>query len=223
MTRPIRVAILENHQSIVDGYHYRLPPPEFEVAGSADVYENFAYVLAQQPIDMALMDVRVPWRRTNPNPYPILKVVPELVAAFPEMALLVISAYLEPTLLMGVIEAGASGFIHKDDSAFVRELPHVIKSIVAGGGVYFSPRARDMWLQRQARGPERGLTNRQLEALLVSAGNPNATTQEVASQMQIEPSTLRNLLSRAYLRLGVSNRMAAVVKAKELGLISVPE
>lgn len=223
MTRSIRVAILENHQSVVDGYHYRLPPPEFEIVGEADVYENFAYVLARQPIDLALMDVRVPWRRTNPDPYPILRVVPELAAAFPEMALLVISAYLEPTLLMGVIEGGASGFIHKEDSAYVRELPQIVKSIVAGQGRYFSPRAREMWLQRQARGPEPELTRRQLQALQLSASDPGATIKQVASQMQVEPSTVRNLFSKAYLRLGVSNRMAAVTKAKDLGLISGPE
>ena len=223
MSRPIRIAILENHQSIIDGYYFRLPAPDFEIVGAAEVYEDLPRLLARQPADLALMDVRVPARRGSGDPYPILKVIPELAQAYPEMAMLVISAYLEPTLVLGVIEGGASGFIHKDDSAMVRDLPHVVRSVVSSRGIYLSPRAREIWLQRQGRGPERELTHRQIEALVYSAANPDATTLDVANAMQIAPSTARNLLSKAYLRLGVSSRMAAVTKAKELGLITVPE
>jgi DNA-binding NarL/FixJ family response regulator len=219
----IQIAILENHQTIVDGYRFRLPPPEFEIVGAAEVYADWEPLLAGQRVDLALMDVRVPQQRGSPDTYPILRVIPQLIQTYPEMAILVVSAYLEPTLVLGVIEAGANGFIHKEDSVLLQDLANVVRSIVSSRGIYLSPAAKELWVQRQKRRDDGGLTPRQIEALTLCAADPEASTPDVARQMGISASTVRNLLSKAYLRLGVTTRMAAVLKAKEMGLIVTPE
>ena len=223
MTSPIRIAILENHQTTIDGYRFRLPAPEFEIVGVAEVYSDWEPLLAAQAADIALMDVKVPLRPDNSDPYPILRAIPKLVQTYPNLALLVISAYPEPTLMLGVLEAGASGFILKDDNALLRELPSVVRSTVFNRGIYLSPAVRQIWLQRQARRAEHELSARQLEALALSATYPQESTTQLGARMNVAPSTARNLLSQAYLRLGVSTRMAAILKAKELGLIRIPE
>ncbi|NMC11944.1 MAG: response regulator transcription factor, partial [Chloroflexi bacterium] len=64
------------------------------------------------------------------------------------------------------------------------------------------------------------LTSRQMEALALSSAYPDASTEEIAQKMNIAHSTFRNLLSEAYLRLEVSNRAAAIEKARQLGLIT---
>ena len=64
---------------------------------------------------------------------------------------------------------------------------------------------------------------RQLEALSLCAAYPEATTAELADRLGVAHSTLRNLLSGAYLRLNVRSRTAAVAKAQRLGLITPPE
>jgi DNA-binding NarL/FixJ family response regulator len=220
MKVPLRVAILENHQSIVDGYRFRLTPPEFEIAGIAEVYADWEPLLARHPVDAALMDVKVPLRHGSQDPYPILSVMPTLIKRYPEMGVLVISGFVEPTVVVGVMEAGANGYVLKDDSALLVDLAIVVRSVVESRGIYLSPAARAIWMQRQhGRGEPHRLSPRQLEALTLCARNPDASTREVAAQMQVEPSTVRNLLSKAYLRLGVSTRMGAVAKAKQLGLI----
>ena len=66
-------------------------------------------------------------------------------------------------------------------------------------------------------------SGRQLEALSLCAAYPDATTAELAGMLGVAHSTLRNLLSGAYLRLNVRSRTAAVAKAKRLGLITPPE
>jgi two-component system response regulator DesR len=181
-------------------------------------------MLAETPVDIALMDVKVPQQHGSPDFYPILRVLPQLVKTYPEMAVLVISAFLEPTIILGVIDAGANGFIYKDDSGPLEDLPSVVRSVVTGRGTYLSPTAQALWTQRQhGRSDPYSLSDRQLEALTLCARNPDASTREVAEQMHVEPSTVRNLLSKAYLRLGVNTRMGAVEKAKQLGLIVLSE
>jgi ATP/maltotriose-dependent transcriptional regulator MalT len=59
-----------------------------------------------------------------------------------------------------------------------------------------------------------------LEALSLSAAYPNSTSAELAEKMSISESTYRNLLSTAYVRLEVNGRMAAIAKARQLGLIT---
>jgi two-component system response regulator DesR len=125
----------------------------------------------------------------------------------------------EPGLLRSLIEAGASGYILKDDQAAFRELGNVVISI-SHGGIYFSKKAHSLYLQTENQNGSELLTPRQMEVLSLCAAYPDATTTELAEKMSISNSTVRNLLSSVYLRLGVHSRTAAVEKARELGLVT---
>lgn len=220
----LKVAILENHQSVIDGYRFRLQnEPDFEIVGVAEVYEDFEPLLEAHPADIALLDVRVPISRENSDPYPILQAIPRMIQAYPEMVILVISAYPEPILVQGVMESGANGFILKDDNVLLRDLPIMLRSIVSSRGIHLSPQLRQLWVRRQPRGDDYSLSPRQIEALALCAAHPNFNTADLAEQMKVASSTVRNLLSRAYVRLNVSTRAAAVKRALELGLITTPE
>jgi DNA-binding NarL/FixJ family response regulator len=224
MTSKIRVAILEDHQIVADGYSFRLQDPTgFEIVGVAHMYSEWEPLLATHPADVALMDVKVPTAIHNPDPYPILRVLPQLIQTYPEMAFLVISAYTEPTLIQGVMKAGANGYILKDDNALLRDLKNVLISVVAGRGIYLSPEAKELLLQRETSGTELNLTPRQIEALSLCAAYPTDSTKDLANRMNVSFSTLRNLLAQSYLRLGVNGRSAAVLKAQQLGLLTPVE
>ncbi len=224
MSAKINVAILEDHQSIIDGYRFRLQDsPEFEIVGIANLYSDWEAVLKSQVVQIALMDVKVPVDQNNSNPYPILHVMPRLVQAFPDIDFLVISAYPEPTLIQGIMEAGASGYILKDDNVLLRELKTILHSVIENHGIYFSPKANEQLLQRLRPIQESGLALRQLEALSLCAAYPGSSTKEIAAQMNVAGSTVRNLLSQTYIKLGVSTRQEAVLKAQQLGLITRPE
>ena len=86
----------------------------------------------------------------------------------------------------------------------------------AGGEVCFSPKAMKAFVKSN----NESLTSRQLEALSLCASYPNSKTAELAGKMEIANSTVRNLLSNAYVKLGVQTRAAAVAKARQLGLIT---
>jgi two-component system nitrate/nitrite response regulator NarL len=220
MTKKIRVTILDDHQSIIDGYLFRLSKaPEIEVVAAIAFGEELEPALAKFPTDVLLLDVSVPMSPNNLNPYPILHIIPELLQLYPNLAVLVISMLAERGLVRAIMEAGASGYILKDDQATIQELGNVVISI-ANGGIRLSQKAHQSFLNRRAQETDELLTARQLQALSLCAAYPNYLTEDLAQKMSVSNSTVRNLLSGAYVRLAVHTRIAAIEKARELGVIT---
>ena len=214
------MAILDDHQNIVDGYVYRLSQfPQIEVAAIFAFGEELEPALEKNPVDVLLLDVSVPTGPENSNPYPILSIIPKLLQTHPELNILVISMHAEQRLIRAVMEAGASGYILKDDQSTARDLGSVVLS-VAGGGIYFSQKAHQLYIKSQSRDGDELLTLRQLDALSLCAAYPNATTGELAGRMAVANSTLRNLLSNAYVKLQVHTRAAAISRARQMGIIT---
>ena len=114
------------------------------------------------------------------------------------------------------MESGASGYILKDDQATIQDLANVAM-MVAKGGIHLSQPAFEQLFKSTQR--ESALTSRQLEALSLCAAYPDASSAELASYLGVANSTMRNLLSGAYLHLQVHTRAAAIIKATQLGLI----
>ena len=216
----VRVAILDDHQSIIDGYIYRLSSTSgVEVVAAATFGEELEPMLEKQPVDVLLLDLSVRTSEENANPFPILYIIPKLLQKYPDLVVLVISMFVEPGLMRSIVEAGASGYMLKDDPGAFRDLGNVVLS-VAHGGVFFSRKAHDVYLQTGQAGNGKSLTPRQLELLSLCAAYPDLSTAELAQKMSVSNSTVRNLLSSAYLRLNVHSRTAAIEKARELGLIT---
>lgn len=220
MTRKIKVAVLEDYQLTLDGYAARLgTSPDIELVGQASNGEALGPMLAEHPVDVVILDVNVPTAPNNPNPYPIMHVIPSLLQTYPKIAVLVVSMLTERSLIKAVMDAGANGYILKDDNAALRELPAIIQS-VASGGIYLSQKAHQELFRRRTRDLQPLLTPRQQQALAICASYPDCTTEDLAARLGVTNSTVRNLLSGAYLRLGVRNRAAAIAKAQQMGLIT---
>lgn len=217
MEKKIHVAILDDHQSIVDGYLYRLEKdPQIEITATMTFGDELEPTLEKVPADVLLLDINVPISSENRNPYPILHSIPKLLQAYPELNILVISMHTERGMIRAVMDAGASGYILKDDPAILKNLGNAVK-IIAEGGVQFSQTAHEQYARYLS---EELLTPRQLEALSLSAAYPDATTSDLAKKLNVNHSTVRNLLSSAYFKLDVHSRAAAIAKARQKGLIT---
>jgi DNA-binding NarL/FixJ family response regulator len=217
----IRIAILDDHQSTLDGYAYRLTPyKNIEVVATARYASQLDEMLEKQPINVLILDVGVPSSEEDENPYPLLYLLPRLRKAYPEMAILIISMHKLHSLVQAVMKAGAKGYILKDDTQAIMQLGEIVTS-VAAGGVYFSEGSFAALVNQPA--PEQDvnlITKRQQEALSLCAAKPGYTMDKIAEELDIAGSTLRNLLSDSYKRLKVRNLAAAIIKARELGLIT---
>ena len=219
MTKLVKVSILDDHQTILDGYQFRLANSQrVEIASTLQFGSEINAALEKYSIDVLILDVNVPTSQENPNPYPILHVIPSLLQKYPNLAILVISMHNDRSLIRAVMEAGASGYILKDDQSMLVDLENVIVSIAAGG-ISLSREISNILLPANTN-EDVPLSQRQLEVLSLSLAFPDDTTADLAKKMSVANSTVRNLLSGAYIKLGVRTRAAAIAKARKLGVIT---
>ncbi|MCJ7723868.1 MAG: response regulator transcription factor [Anaerolineales bacterium] len=216
MKSRIRVAIMEDHQSIIDGYVYRLSEnTNIDIVGMGAYGEEIEPMLKINPADVLLLDINLPTSTSNPNPFPVLYVIPRLLEQHTQLSILIISMLTQRTLVESMVNIGVSGYIFKDDQASIQQLAKVV-TIVANGGIYFSKNA---YTEIRGKSSDPLLTPRQLEVLSLCAAYPDISTSVLAEKLDIASSTLRNLLSGVYLRLGVRTRAAAIVKAQYMNLL----
>lgn len=217
----VKVVILEDHQSIIDGYSFRFSHSEYiQVIGTVSYGVDLEPLLALQPTNVVFLDVSVPTALDNLNPYPILHAIPRLRQLYPDLVILVISMLTERGLITAVMEAGANGYILKDDREAIKGLEQIVLNLL-DGQIYISKQAQLQFPDRvMDQELETSLTRRQLEILSLCGAYPDLSLQNIAQKLSIEHSTVRNTLSQAYFRLGVPNLASAVLKARRLGLIT---
>jgi DNA-binding NarL/FixJ family response regulator len=214
----VHVAILDDHQSIIDGYTYRLNnTPGVELVATALYGEDLQMMLRKYTVEVLLIDLSVQTSATDPTPYPVLRKIPQLLQDYPDLRVLVVSMYTGPGLMRTIMEAGVSGYITKDDHEALKNLGKIVLA-AASGDIYFSPEAYRLYREYEKIRTDELLTPRQIEVLSICSLYPDMSTAELAGMLAVSNSTIRNLLSSAYLRLGVHSRGAAIVKARELGL-----
>jgi len=219
MNKKLRAAILDDHLVTVEGYVAILEKdPQIEVVARMGYGDELESTLRAHPADVLILDVSVPTSPENRNPYPILYVVPKLLDAHPNLKIIVISMHADRGLIRAVMEAGASGYILKDDQSVLGNLTNVLKTIDSEG-IQFSRITHDIYA-RHVSVDSNKLSSRESQVLSLSAAFPNDTTADLAKKLSVKNSTVRNLLSRAYLKLDVNNRAAAIAKAREQGLIT---
>lgn len=216
--KTIQVGALDDHSTVIDGYKFKLQGhQDIQIAWSAEYYSEVEPWLEKHPTDCLLLDASVDNSPNDPNTYPILHIIPKLLDLYPDLAILVISMHNRKAFIRNVMQAGASGYIIKDDNETYQQLPEVIRNITAGE-IYYPQIIANHPDDNPQNTPI--LTPRQLEVLSLKAGSPEISTKDIADYLHIAASSVRNLLSTTYTRLGVRNISSAIEKAKKLGLIT---
>ena len=116
-----------------------------------------------------------------------------------------------------VISAGAAGVVRRDLS--VEGLADALRRISANETVFDQATARELATSMRpavASVPPL-ISRREREVLLAVAAG--CTNTEAATRLFVSPQTIKTHLSRAYAKLGVGDRAAAVYKAVQLGLL----
>ncbi|ANJ26084.1 response regulator transcription factor [Agromyces aureus] len=151
--------------------------------------------------DVVLLDIELPGRNG-------LDVIAPLLAAVPECVVIVVTTFGRPGYLGRALAAGARGFLVKDDP--VEQLAAAIRRVRSG------ERVVDPKLAAEALGTsDSPLTEREADVLRASAAG--ATARDIAVQLSLSPSTVRNYLSNAIGKLGARNRLEALTFARERG------
>jgi DNA-binding NarL/FixJ family response regulator len=215
----IKVLLAEDHKIVREGTRQLLEQaPDMQIVGEAADGLEAVRLAGELHPDVVVMDVRMP--RLNG-----IEATRTITGRFPQMRILILSAYDDDSYVFPLLEAGASGYLLKTASG--TELAEAIRE-VAAGETALSPRISTKLVDhlgkrgghRAAEMPE-GLTEREMQVLRATAyGQPN---KAIAGSLAISPQTVQVHLRNIFSKLGVNNRSEAVAYAIRHGLISLGE
>ncbi len=214
----LRIAILEDEQGVIDGYHYRLAHrADFKIVLAARTGSELEAQLDGQAVDLLLLDLSVPAAPDNPRPYPISAALPRLRARHPGLAVVVVSNTADPIVIQLLIESGINGYLVKADAAAYDYLADILH-MAARRELFLSTTAHAA-LRPPADNVPSPVTPRQRELLALCAAYPDENYTELARRLGVTASTVRNQMSEIYQRLGVRSRQSAVEEARRRGLV----
>jgi DNA-binding NarL/FixJ family response regulator len=215
----IKVLLVDDQPLLRTGFALVLgSEPDLEVVGeAADGAVALAQVQALQP-DVVLMDIRMPQMDG-------IEATRRLTAAGPMPRVLVLTTFDHDEYVVEALRAGASGFLLKDVPA--DDLVAAVR-VVHRGEAIVAPSVTRRLLDRfaavlPAAAPEPAgptleqLTEREREVLLlVARGMSNA---EIAAHLVLSETTVKTHVSNVLAKLGLRDRVQAVVMAYESGLV----
>ncbi len=214
----IRVAIVDDQALMRDGFTMILEAQaDIDVVGDAENGRLGVELCRRTRPDVVLMDIRMPvmdgieaTRLLTANDDVTTKV-------------LVLTTFDLDEYVFAAVRAGASGYLLKDTPA--KDLVAAVR-VIAQGDALLSPSVTRRLVEEFARHPEPGtvtatlpndLTDRELETLELLARGLN--NREIAAAMYIGEATAKTHVSHLLMKLGVRDRVQAVVFAYESGLV----
>jgi DNA-binding NarL/FixJ family response regulator len=214
----IRVLLVDDQQLVRSGFRMILESePDIEVVGEAADGREAVHKTGTLEPDVVLMDIRMP----------VLDGVQATkMLAGSRARVLVVTTFDLDEYVFSALRAGASGFVLKDVPPEV--LIDAVR-VVAGGEGLLSPSLTRRLIEEygrsaapQDRSADLGeLTDRELEVLrLIARGLSNA---EIAETLGVAEATIKTHVGRILVKLGLRDRVQAVVLAYESGLIRAGE
>jgi DNA-binding NarL/FixJ family response regulator len=213
---PVRVLIADDDALMRAGLRGVLSAdPAIDVVGEAgDGREALQRARLLHP-DLVLMDIRMPGVDG-------IAATRDVLAAFPGIRVVILTTFEHDDYIFGALSAGASGFLLKRTRP--EDLLAAVHTVAAGDSL-LSPSVTSRVIERMAHHPApdalrdprlAALTQREREVLEhVARGLSNS---EIAAALVIEESTVKTHTKRILAKLGVRDRVQAVIFAFEHGL-----
>jgi DNA-binding NarL/FixJ family response regulator len=211
--KPIKVLVVDDHALFREGVRSLLASvPSTEVVGEAVSGLEAVERAAELAPDVVLMDVQMPDMNG-------LEATRRLVAASPQVGVIIVTMFEDDETLFAALRAGAKGYVLKGSGQ--EELVRAIEAVARGEALYGAAIAgrilRFFQAKRTALPVEAfpDLTEREREVLdLIAGGLGNAA---IARRLAIAEKTVRNHVSNIFSKLHVTDRVQAVVRAREAG------
>jgi len=216
--------MLADDQALVRGGLRKIVEHESDmtvIAEAADGLQAVDAAGASRP-DVAVLDIRMPQLDG-------IEATRRIVATLgDDVRVLMLTTFGLDSYVFQALRAGASGFMLKD--ARPEELLNAIR-VVAGGAALLSPAVTRSVIGAFARRPQAAdptgsprldeLTEREREVLLLlTRGRSNA---EIAADLVVSDATVKTHVAHVLMKLGVRDRVQAVIFAYEAGLVSPGE
>lgn len=195
---PVRTLLADDHALIRAGLRDALASlPGIEIVGEAGNGRELFLALEQLHPDLLVMDVNMP-------DFEPVTAAHKIRAAYPQLKILVVSAYDDEAYVVGLLSAGVNGYHLKDQP--LSDLQLAVRRVLDGGRWISDPLVNQLvdHHQMEAAPP---LTRRQRELLYLLAQGYN--NNKIALVMNLSVKTVENHLTALYRALGVESRLEA--------------
>ena len=219
MTDPIRVAVIDDQALMRTGFRMILESAGIDVVAEAENGHDALDIVRQHRPDVVLMDIRMPELDGV--------AATEQLMADPsvEARILILTTFDLDEYVFAALQAGAAGFLLKDTPP--EALIDAVQ-VIAAGDALLAPSITKRLISEFAKGATVGkptdlpgfgeLTERETEVLIAMArGMSNA---EIAESLFVGETTVKTHVGRVLMKLGVRDRVQAVVAAYESGLVT---
>ena len=210
----MRIVIAEDSVLLRDGLTRMLTDGGgFEVVAAVPDAAQLLRAVAEHQPDLAVIDVRMPPTHTDEG----IRAALVIRRQYPEVALLVLSQYVEESYATDLLSAATSsvGYLLKDRVAQVGDFLDAVRR-VAGGGTALDPEVVAQLLVRRRDDPMSRLTPRELQVLqLMAEGRSNSG---IVTALRVSPSAVEKYVTNIFAKLNLPptgtdhRRVLAVLK-----------
>jgi DNA-binding NarL/FixJ family response regulator len=210
---PIRVLLADDHTIVRAGIRRFLEQPgDIVIVAEAEDGETAKLLIAQHKPDVAVLDIQMPKASG-------IEVTRWIRANLQGVGVLILTAYDDTPYVMGVLQAGANGYVLK--TASPEELIQAVYDVHAGKSALDAAIARKVMTQmfdQHKSSAFQPLTDREMQVLRLAA--KGYTNKAIAVQLDISDRTVQGHLAHIFNKLQADSRTEAVMRAVSLGWIS---
>ncbi len=212
-SQPIRVLLADDHAVVRKGIRdFLAEDPDIQVTAEAASGDEAWALLARQAPDVAVLDIRMPGLSG-------IELTRRIKAQYPQVRVLILTAYDDEPYVLALLRAGADGYILKTaDSA---ELIRAVKTVAQGKSVLDSQIAPKLIASLAGTRTIEPLSERELEVLRGVA--KGWTNREIGAALGISDRTVQGHLANIFGKLHVASRTEAVTVALQQGLITLED
>lgn len=192
---------------------------DFEVVAEVGDGDEVVKVTTELIPDVVIMDISMP--KLNG-----LEATRQIKAKHPEVAILVLTVHGEAEHVLGLLEAGAAGYLTK--SVFGEEVVQAIRSVVAGETVLSAASSHQILrhalrlMTKPSRlDPNTKISARELQILKLAA--TGMTNKEIALNLDLSVRTVKGYLVDIFSKLGVASRTEAVIVSLRAGFLTLDD
>jgi DNA-binding NarL/FixJ family response regulator len=216
--RPVRVLLVDDHRLVLESLARVLDEePDINIVGTATTVSE-AKEVAREPVDVVLMDYRLP-DGTGVEATRTIK------ARWPGSRIIMLTAVDDDETVLESIQAGADGYLTKDKA--IDDVVATVRAANAGATllprdviVTIAKRVAENRDRQAERTPVEALTPRELEVLRALV--EGLSTPDICSRLVITPNTLRTHVQNIMGKLHVHSKLEAVSFALRYKLVDPP-
>lgn len=210
---PTSVVLVEDHQMIAESMRVAIEQTgAMRIAGVGRTLAEGEQLVRSERPDVAVVDFRLPDGEAT-------QAIGTYLSIHPPLRVMVVSATADSRSVVGALEAGASGYMLKDQT--LDELIAAIR-LVASGGQALAPALVPLLVAQITQPPPttQRLSPREIEVLQLLA--EGLSTTELSKRLHVSVNTVRNHVQNVISRLGAHSKLEAVSIALRDGLIEPP-